>query len=65
VCVCVYFRIHTPGSHVGMYVFTYIRTKFMFVFIYLEFSFVGVYISVYIHRVHMWVCMYFRIFAQS
>jgi len=46
VCVCVYFRIDTPGSHVGMYVFPYIRTEFMFVFLYLQFTCVRVYISV-------------------
>jgi len=32
VCVCVYFRIDTQTSHVGMYVFPYIRTEFMFAF---------------------------------
>jgi len=32
VCVCVYFRIDTQSSHVGMYEFPYIRTGFMFVF---------------------------------
>jgi len=31
---------------VGMYVFPYIRTEFMFVFIYLEFTCVCVYTSV-------------------
>jgi len=45
-CVCVYFRIDTPSSHVGKYVFPYIRTEFMFVFIYLEFTCVCLYISV-------------------
>jgi len=44
--VCVYFRIDTPSSHVGKYVFPYIRTEFMFVFIYLEFTCVCLYISV-------------------
>ena len=46
VCVCVYIRIDTQSSHVGMYVFQYIRTELMFVFIYLEFTCVCVYISV-------------------
>ena len=46
VCVCVYFRVDTQGSHVGMYVFPYIRTEFMLLFIYLEFTCVCVYISV-------------------
>ena len=36
VCVCIYFRIDAPGSHVGMNVFPYIRTEFMFVFIYVR-----------------------------
>ena len=65
VCVCVHFRLHTPSSHVGMYVFPYMDTDFMLVFVYLEFTCGCVYISVYIHRVPMWVCVYFRIFAQS
>jgi len=50
VCVCVYCRIDTPGSHVGMYVFPYIRTEFMFAFIHVEFTCGCVYVSVYIHR---------------
>jgi len=34
--VCVGFRVNTQSSHVGMYVFPYICTEFMFVFIYLR-----------------------------
>jgi len=36
VCGCVYFRIDTQSSHVGMYIFSYIRNEFMFLFIYLR-----------------------------
>ena len=47
-CVCVYYRIDTPGSHVGMYAFPYIHTEFI----------LCLYIYVLTHRVYMCVCLY-------
>ena len=51
VCVCVYFRIDTPGSHVGMYVFLYIRKR--------------VHVCVSIFRVHVCVWVSFRVDTRS
>jgi len=73
----VYFRIHTQSSQVGMYVFPYIHTEFMFVFIYSRTYTQGfhVCVSVYMHMyvaftfTYMytelqWVCMWLRIYIQ-
>jgi len=47
VCVCIFPYRYTE-SHVGMYVFPYIRTEFMVVFLH---------IYVHTHRVSMCVCL--------
>ena len=62
-CVCVYFRIDTPGSHVGMYVFPYIRTEFMFVFIYLRVG--GMWLRIYTQRLHVFVLIYMYRYTES
>ena len=54
--VCVYFRIHTQSSQVGMYVFPYIHTEFMFVFIYLRVG--GMWLRIYTQRLHVFVLIY-------
>ena len=51
----VYFRIDIQSAHAGVYASPYIRTEFMFVFIYLR---------KYTHRVYMCVCLYRRICTQ-
>jgi len=65
VCVGVYFRIDTQSSHVGMYVFPYIRTEFMFVFIYLSTYTQGFHVCGICTRRLILVCKYLRVCTQS
>ena len=64
--VCVYFRMDTQSSHVGMYIFSYVRTDFIFAFTYLRTYTSGFHVCVCVYMyMYAAFCIYLRICTQS